>query len=377
MSPNDIISATQVLAATKCLDRNMPFALYARPGEVQCTFQASGRCDSRSVNDFCSGASDDFAVSMFDNPAHCVVIPAGLTAKDILAGDFRGCEADLLPAVQSTDYTTYSSSVGALIAEMKADHSKTVVSRIIKCVGVDPVLAAQRYFKLFRDTFRYLYFTPQTGIWLGATPESLCSYNRSCNLITTMSLAGTRPAESEGEWDIKNVDEHRFVTDFICSVLKGNCSKVEVGTPFSLRYGAIEHLCERIEAHGVTDLSAIIAELSPTPAVCGTPRDVAMRRIRRVEHHERYCYGGWVGVVGDNVVDCYVNLRCALAGKGDGDTYIYNVYAGGGVTGQSDAADEWREADAKASALLSCIGQKSGCHSTISPDNDRLTSTRR
>lgn len=192
MSPNDIISATQVLAAKKCLDRNIPFALYARPGEGHCTFQASGQCESRSVNDFCSGEPGDFAVSMFDNPAYCVVIPSALTAEDILAGDFRGCETDLLPVEQSTDYTTYSSTVSALIEEMKADRSKTVVSRIIKCEGVDPVIAAQRYFKLFSNTFRYLYFTPLTGIWLGATPETLCSYNRSCNLLTTMSLAGTR-----------------------------------------------------------------------------------------------------------------------------------------------------------------------------------------
>lgn len=351
-----VFSQQVALAAQRCLDRGTPFALYAEPGSGEFRFQAAAKAVELTTHDFfSSGSQHIFALSRFDFPQTCVAIADELSAEDILtAGNLGGAASHIRPVDNSTTFHEYLDRVVPLIVEMRDDGSKTVVSRLICAAGESPVEVASRYFAELPATFRYLCYTPQTGIWLGATPELLCEYSPATRVMKTMSLAGTRAAGCAEEWDAKNIAEHNYVTEFIKSVLQPRCAGLLISAPYALRFGAIEHLCEAIEARGVDDAGGIVATLSPTPAVCGTPRPLALGRIAEVESHSRHCYGGWIGIGAPGRSALYVNLRCALAGR-QREGYTYNIYAGGGVTGQSDATAEWCEADAKAAALLSCL----------------------
>lgn len=172
---------------------------------------------------------------------------------------------------------------------------KLVLGRVITKGGGDPVKVAELYFCEFPQTFRYIYYTPQTGVWLGATPEILMEYDFGKLCAQSMSLAGTRTAGCADGWDKKNSDEHDFVTRHIQKVFEKYGKNVYISPRCSLKFGEIEHLCEIISATDVTNPGAVIAALSPTPAVCGTMPDSA-EIIAELEPFDRECYGGWLGI---------------------------------------------------------------------------------
>ncbi|MDE6136756.1 MAG: chorismate-binding protein, partial [Muribaculaceae bacterium] len=93
----------------------------------------------------------------------------------------------------------------------------------------------------------------------------------------------------------------------------------------------------------------------PTPAVAGTPRDTALGEIAATEDTPRRCYAGYL-LHSDATgrTRAYVNLRCAQVSP-DG----YCIYAGGGITANSDPAAEWAETEAKAAVLLDILNRNS------------------
>ena len=98
-----------------------------------------------------------------------------------------------------------------------------------------------------------------------------------------------------------------------------------------------------------------IAELHPTPAVCGLPKNLADDFIRLKEKHERKYYTGYLGPWKLNQqVDLFVNLRCMEVTD---DEFI--LYAGGGITAHSIPEKEWEETNQKAATLLAVINPES------------------
>ena len=90
------------------------------------------------------------------------------------------------------------------------------------------------------------------------------------------------------------------------------------------------HLGTRIHAtlkDPQTSAAELLAQLHPTPAVCGTPRLAALQRIRELEPVPRGFYAGavgWLDAQGDG--DWYVAIRCArLQGT------QLRLYAGAGI----------------------------------------------
>ena len=69
----------------------------------------------------------------------------------------------------------YIPAVNAVIDRLKERGGKSVISRTTcgSSDGIDWAAVAMRYFERYPATMRYLYFTPQTGYWLGASPELL------------------------------------------------------------------------------------------------------------------------------------------------------------------------------------------------------------
>ena len=78
--------------------------------------------------------------------------------------------------------------------------------------------------KKYETAFVYYWFHPETGIWLGATPETLLKVER--DKFKTMSLAGTQSFQgtSSVNWGEKEIEEQQIVTDSILENLQDKVS---------------------------------------------------------------------------------------------------------------------------------------------------------
>lgn len=362
-----LISQLQAEGVEECLRRNIPFVLYALPGMVECRFMAS-LPDSAGESPVSpdSSAGDCFLISRYasDEPyvsgVNSVMDEGGLI--DLIASKPDLCypATTELPSLSSTHRISYGEAFRAMTGRLKKYGGKVVLSRHEAIFSSrDIVDVAGDYFSQSPGTFRYLSFTPETGVWLGATPEVLLETSAD-NEIRTMALAGTKPAgDQSGDWDEKNTLEHRVVVDFITDILASHGLEVDRADTIDLRAGAVTHLCTPITARGeIHSPMTIVNDLNPTPAVAGWPRDMAMAEIDALETHLRRCYSGIVGVRHNGELRIFVNLRCAFVARGSlygTPGWIYNLYAGGGLMADSDVEQEWDETDRKLSVLRSCL----------------------
>jgi isochorismate synthase len=194
-------------------------------------------------------------------------------------------------------------------------------------------------------------------LWIGATPEPLlCSHK---NELESVSLAGTREYNAENlnlhNWSQKERIEQELVTKFIeRSLQELQISYLQKNGPYTKKAGNLIHLRTDFtlsfqEVNG--QLGELVKELHPTSAVCGLPKNEAMRFLLQLEKHNRGFYSGFLGPLNlDERVLLFVNLRCMQVLK---DRLI--LYVGAGITADSDPEEEWNETEIKADTLLSVI----------------------
>ncbi len=253
----------------------------------------------------------------------------------------------------------YLASLRALLQEISPEMPKVVFSRTIQGHVELSQLASRavELFDSFPDALAFMFFTPETGLWLGATPELLLADDGSGNL-STMALAGTRPAEKIGPWDDKNLREHTYVIDYIVDALRASgASGIEVSPTGTLHYGSIAHLHTPVSARiGSAAFSNILDTLSPTPALCGMPLEAARAAIDRHESHSRGCYGSYIEfrLPGSRARQAYVNLRCARV-DADG---VWTAFVGGGIVADSIPAEEWEETIRKSARIVDILARK-------------------
>lgn len=346
----------EILRAIKiCLKHNIPFAAYALPNENNVTFFANPSAPEESKAYF--DGRTEFVVSYFNNDyPYTIGIQPEMTALDIIAKTDSlptKDSAEISPWICSTDYMQYCSQIHQLVRLLRKREGKTVLSRVITGnVSTDWISKLDALFMSHPNAFRHIYLTRETGCWFGATPELLLDYNSISDSFMTMSLAGTRMHSlSNNDWDKKNIDEHDFVTNYIQSVLQKFNIDAHVGSAETIKYGKAEHLCHKITGKlGNIGINLLLQTLSPTPAVAGYPKEIAISDIENFEVHPRYCYAGYLGICNDKHTHIYVNLRCAHVD----DKHIC-IYGGGGITAESNAEDEWFETEIKTNNLRSFI----------------------
>ena len=354
-----LFSHDTILAVERCIKLNIPFALVLLPRHKTPRFYASMKFGISPVDKngfFLPGFSASFFA---ENPDEAVYIPQDLKVKDILSipCDFSPLESSIADFPHSsTEFMPYYAVVSQIIARHKRDNGKTVLSRVVRFDTSVPVMeVASNYFNSLDNCCRYLYFTPETGLWIGASPELLYEWNRETEIFRTMSLAGTRHSVGNTSWDEKNIDEHDYVTRHILSVMEQlGGREVTVDKCTSLKYGTIEHICENISGKISTPPAFVIEKLNPTPAVCGWPFETALKTIVENESHARNCYGGFISVCNGKTLRAFVNLRSAVIRPREDGNYTYAAYAGGGITKNSVPVDEWNEAASKIFKLYSC-----------------------
>jgi isochorismate synthase len=205
----------------------------------------------------------------------------------------------------------------------------------------------------YPTAFVYLIQLPNGEKWIGASPETLLSIEK--NHAFTMALAGTQLSQGlsveQINWEDKEIQEQIFVAEYIESKLKlagvRNCTKSSAYTRIA---GHLAHICTDFHFEIESDLAQLIQQIHPTPAVCGTPLNMATNFILNHEGYNREYYTGFLGPIAKTNLNLFVNLRCMKIDNSD--TYIY---IGGGITKDSIPENEWSETANKANILISVI----------------------
>lgn len=232
--------------------------------------------------------------------------------------------------------------------------TKVVLSRTIELpLQRDPWSVFVRMLLENNDAYCYWWYHPESGNWMGATPEVLLE--TAHGKVHIMSLAGTLPANSakKAAWSEKEREEQDLVTRYIVEILSSFGEGVTKQGPVTVQAGSVMHLKTLITAPKPENLHSLLEQLHPTPAVCGDPKQNAYELIRELEPHDREYYTGYLGIYSNETLiptQLFVNLRCM---KWSASEII--VYVGGGITSDSDADMEWQETIDKSRTLLDVL----------------------
>lgn len=247
----------------------------------------------------------------------------------------------------------YENKVEKVIQFVKENNlPKLVLSRLklVKYGGlkVDFVQSFLKICDAFPGAFAYIFI--QNGkCWMGAFSEVLGDFNTKTSEFKTMSLAGTLPLNEN--WTTKEIEEQKYVTDFIANILQNFSSSLEQSETSDHISGNIKHLRTDFKAKiNAEKLDELIENLHPTPAVCGIPKDVCKKAIQNFEKYPRDFYAGYIKVETPENIKYFVNLRCA--------EFLNNaafIHVGGGITAESSPEKEWQETELKADAILKNI----------------------
>ena len=202
---------------------------------------------------------------------------------------------------------------------------------------------------------------PGVGTWLGASPETLvCVQDK--RIFKTVALAGTLPYEpgrslKSVAWTQKEIEEQALVERYVISCFKKiRLREYEEHGPRTVIAGNLMHLKSEftvdMQATNFPQIGTVMLNLlHPTSAVCGMPLESALEFLSRHETHDRGFYAGYLGPVNVyNNIELFVNLRCMqITGSGG------ILYAGAGVTIDSDPEKEWEETEMKFNTLLNVI----------------------
>ena len=340
----------------------------ARPGEA--TPASSPVGDAPSPVLFASFAFRSPARSVAFVPALTLIDEAGARwaitagigqAPDPLAAvDAALAEARPAPRVPesltfgqgSMSRTQWRDSVQAMAARLRegaADKAVMARDMTVRCSrGFDERFLLERLSDLYPSTWRF-----SVDSVVGASPEMLIAARGGT--VSSRVLAGTcKPGEGQAlASSAKDLREHELASESVSSIVTELCSHVRAHGPFLLSLPNVVHLATDIHARlGAAHLLDLVAALHPTAAVCGTPRDAAMRLIEELEDTERGRYSGpvgWVDTAGDG--EFAIALRCGLASG----TRL-RLFAGAGIMPDSDPDLELTETEAKMRPLLDALG---------------------
>lgn len=248
---------------------------------------------------------------------------------------------------------TFENLVAKGVSAIKqGEFDKVVLSRkIILKEQISIVETFQNLISSYPTAFRYLFFHPNIGLWMGATPEQLVKINQ--NQFETVALAGTQLYSENVIWATKEIEEQQFVTDYIVAKVKDKVTQLMVTDAKTIKAGNLAHLKSFISGVLTTDFQAndLIKTLHPTPAVCGLPKENAIDFIIKNEGYKRKYYAGFLGEYNkDNQTDLFVNLRC-LEVEND----VVNIYVGCGITKDSNPEKEFIETENKSMTMRNVL----------------------
>lgn len=338
----------------KSYQNNKPFAVYCLPDsdQVMAFIQKDDRLHHPQENE--SG----FLMTPFLADRH-LIIPS--EQSDCYLCDLESTEVsvsgDYDQALDQSDHDRYIAMVDHAITDIHLERSsKIVLSRKYQQAlsNMDLDILLHRLMHTYKNTMRYAWFHPKTGIWCGATPEVLVEVMG--NTFKTMALAGTKPYHEihPPKWTPKEVSEQQYVKDAIADRISKYTSVLKVSKTENHKAGNLMHLKTIFSGvmHKQKKIEEMIDALHPTPAVCGSPQKQARDFIVKNEGYDRSFYTGYLGprCETSNETKLFVNLRCMQLEEGQA-----TLFAGGGITSGSVPEDEWEETQNKLKTMLDVL----------------------
>lgn len=297
------------------------------------------------------------------------------TSKSLLHNEVQSNDTKVIPKNQfyftkiktdfSTSQTDYINLVEESIHQIEENNFEKLVPSRCKQISLpsnfDLVEAFNKLCKLYPNAFVSLVSTPESGTWLGASPELLVSVDQQLK-FKTVAVAGTQSLQPETDlkqvsWTQKEIEEQALVSRYIINCFKKiRLREFAEQGPKTWKAGNLLHLKTEFEvdmaATNFTQLGSVMLKLlHPTSAVCGMPREESLHFLKNNEHFDRSFYSGYLGPVNfDNETTLFVNLRCM---QWCANAAI--LYAGAGVTVDSIPKKEWEETEMKLKTLLQVL----------------------
>jgi isochorismate synthase len=355
-----------------CLNNNLTFAAYRLPNQTEQKLIVQKKQDAVKVPDLSNvNGLKGFLVAPFlqSEKNHMFVINPDFYIR----GEISGKQFDKISEIKHPSQKIISSQLPYEVS--KSEYLKQIqeIINVIKTKKIQKAVLSRvklvncknekslpdvflKLCDLFPGAFVYIFKTGN-HFWMGATPEPFAFLRN--DIFQTSSVAGTKENNEKfvgiENWGNKEKQEQNFVSEHIAKVLQTNhWENIEHQGPYVKQAGNLLHLRTDFTstANAINgNVGNLINDLHPTPAVCGSPTRKALEIIFSAEKHDREYYGGFLGPVGmENPILLFVNLRCMQI---LGSHLI--LYSGGGITIDSNPADEWYETEIKASTLLSVI----------------------
>lgn len=355
-----------------CVINNLPFVSYQLPGTKAIkTFIQKDR-KIKKINSFVKINKQEgfiFAPFKITENNSCFIISPDIVIDndDVISRDLpfkikKKSNPDL-PGNSNIYFSSkkeFEKQVETTIKAIKQKElEKAVISRIIQ-VSINNDFEFFRIFRKlcnkYKSAFVYIIYIPFVGMWIGASPEMLIEKNDEN--INVVALAGTQKIDGRElnavKWDNKNIAEQKIVSDYIYKCLMNNkLQNIKYEKPITSIAGDLYHIKTKFSAqvNEQFEFGNIIDELHPTPAVCGSPKQKAYDFIELTEKHKREYYCGFSGPLNINdSTNLFVNLRCMQVFKN-----CLALYAGAGITKDSDPEKEWHETEDKTRTLLDVI----------------------
>lgn len=263
---------------------------------------------------------------------------------------------------QPADIVGYKEIVERAISEIRKGSFEKIVLARFRDIPLDNHFDVFDSFlnlcSIYTNAFVSLVSLPEHGTWLGASPELLVRVTGKTQ-FETEALAGTQPFLDGTDlrqvaWTQKEIEEQALVSRYIINCFKKiRLREYEEHGPRTIAAGNLMHL----KTSYAVDMTAVnfpqlgsvmLSLLHPTSAVCGMPLEPALAFIATHEGFDRRFYAGYLGPVAiDDQTTIFVNLRCMELLENRA-----RIYAGAGITIDSDPEKEWRETEMKMNTLL-------------------------
>lgn len=279
--------------------------------------------------------------------------------------------------------------VESLVRAQQGVLSKVVLARSVRARFARPVdtAAAVRRLRAGEPACTVFVFPTGTGgtdgggtgdvpRFLGASPELLV--RRVGATVESHPLAGTARLDDGGGngapppgqaaehllASTKDRFEHRLVVEAVAAALRVRCAELSLpDEPSLVRLGSVAHLGTALRgtlrpgSGGATpSVLALLADLHPTPAVGGVPREEALACIAELEPSPRDHWAGpvgWVDATGDG--QWMIGIRSATV-RGT----VATLTAGAGIVAGSDPRAELEETTVKLVPVLEALAPGAG-----------------
>lgn len=284
-------------------------------------------------------------------------LPYSKSLKPSIALDNDPCILE--QRIDTPNEVEWKVSIETLLQTIRNKKLKKVVlsrkSSFLLDPSSHPFSFLKKLLKEAPSTTTFAFQTTPNSLFLGSSPEKL--YKREDNVLYTEAIAGTRkkspiPEEDQAlkealQKSLKDNKEVLHVKNFLKKELSYLCKELSFSKTASLiQTEKLYHLRYAFKAllKSEVDDESLLKALHPTPAVNGTPKDLALSTICSMEPYNRGLYASPIGWISSLESSFTVAIRSCLIKDGS-----LHAFAGTGIVEGSNPNLEWEELDHKIS----------------------------